>query len=123
MSARTTFNCPLCTHFQAPEFKLLLPHIRLVHSTRPGFSIQCGIDNCARRFINMKTYTNHIYICDSYKTLQQLQPVLHNKKLNVGAVKEQVGVAFTYPNIHLSAWFLESSGHCCSDNRGSTVHS
>ena len=44
-----------------------------------------------------------------------------NKKLNVGAVKEQVGVAFTYPNIHLSAWFLESSGHCCSDNRGSTV--
>ena len=55
------------------------------------------------------------------KTLQQLQPVLHNKKLNVGAVKEQVGVAFTYPNIHLSAWFLESSGHCCSDNRGSTV--
>ena len=32
-----------------------------------------------------------------------------NKKLNVGVVKEQVGVAFTYPNIHLSAWFLESS--------------
>ena len=55
------------------------------------------------------------------KTLQQLQPVLHNKKLNVGVVKEQVGVALTYPNIHLSAWFLESSGHCCSDNRGSTV--
>ena len=55
------------------------------------------------------------------KTLQQLQPVLHRKKLNVGVVKEQVGVALTYPNIHLSAWFLESSGHCCSDNRGSTV--
>ena len=48
-------------------------------------------------------------------------PVLHNKKLNVGVVKEQVGMAFTYPNIHLSAWFLESSGHCCLDNRGSTV--
>ena len=47
--------------------------------------------------------------------------MLHNKKLNVGVVKEQVGVAFAYPNIHLSAWFLESSGHCCSDNRGSTV--
>ena len=47
--------------------------------------------------------------------------MLHNKKLNVGVVKEQVGVAFAYPNIRLSAWFLESSGHCCSDNRGSTV--
>ena len=32
------------------------------------------------------------------KTLQQLQPVLHNKKLNVGVVKEQVGVALTYPH-------------------------
>ena len=39
----------------------------------------------------------------------------------MGVVKEQVGVAFTYLNIHLSAWFLESSGHGCSDNRGSTV--
>ena len=39
----------------------------------------------------------------------------------MGVVKEQVGVALTYPNIHLSAWLLESSGHCCSDNRGSTV--
>ena len=39
----------------------------------------------------------------------------------MGVVKEQVGVAFTYPNIRLSAWFLESSGHCCSDNRESTV--
>ena len=47
--------------------------------------------------------------------------MLHNKKLNVGVVKEQVGVAFAYPNIRLSAWFLESSGHCCSVNRGSTV--
>ena len=35
--------------------------------------------------------------------------VPRQKKLNVGVVREQVGVAFTYPNIHLSAWFLESS--------------
>ena len=35
---------------------------------------------------------------------------------NLGVVKEQVGVAFTY-----SVWFLKSSGHCCLDNRGSTV--
>ena len=54
---------------------------------------------------------------DTFKLKEDSQPVLHNKKLNVGVVKELVGVAFTYhPNIHLSAWFLESSGHCCSDN-------
>lgn len=57
----STFKCPLCTEFEATEFRLLLPHIRLVHSTRPGFSIQCSIENCSRVFTNMKTYTNHIY--------------------------------------------------------------
>ena len=60
-AAQNIFNCPLCADFQATEFKLLLPHIRLVHSTRPGFSIQCSIENCSRFFTNMKTYTNHIY--------------------------------------------------------------
>ncbi len=55
------FNCPLCDEFQAPDFRLLLPHIRLVHSTRPNFSLQCNIDNCTRIFRNMKTYANHIY--------------------------------------------------------------
>ena len=55
------FNCPLCDEFQASDFRLLLPHIRLVHLTRPGFSVQCNIDNCTRIFRNMKTYSNHIY--------------------------------------------------------------
>ena len=38
-------------------------------------------------------------------------PVLqqHVQNQNVGMVKKQVGVAFTYPNIHLSAWFLDST--------------
>ena len=61
MSALGVFNCPLCDKFKAPDFRLLLPHIRLVHSTRPGFSLQCNIDNCTRIFRNMKSYTNHIY--------------------------------------------------------------
>lgn len=55
------FECPLCTDFRATDFQLLLPHIRLVHSTRPGFSLQCSIENCSRFFTNLKTYTNHIY--------------------------------------------------------------
>lgn len=62
MSAtQTAFKCPLCPDFEAVEFRLLLPHIRLVHSTRPGFKITCSIENCSRIFTNMKTYTNHIY--------------------------------------------------------------
>ncbi len=62
MSAtQVTFKCPLCGDFEATQFRLLLPHIRLVHSTRPGFTIKCFIENCSRIFKNMKTYTNHIY--------------------------------------------------------------
>lgn len=60
-AAATVLKCPLCSDFSAPDFKLLLPHIRLVHSTRPGFSLQCNIESCTRIFTNMKTYTNHIY--------------------------------------------------------------
>ena len=62
-TSQTIFTCPLCTEFRATDFQLLLPHIRLVHSTRPGFSLQCSIENCTRFFTNMKTYANHIY-CD-----------------------------------------------------------
>lgn len=57
----TVFNCPLCTEFQAPSYQLLLPHIRLVHSNKPGFSITCGLDGCQRSFTSMKTFSNHVY--------------------------------------------------------------
>lgn len=58
---KNVFNCPLCPDFRATKFQLLLPHIRLVHSTRPGFSVTCNIEGCSRNFTNMKTYTNHLY--------------------------------------------------------------
>ena len=60
-ASQTVFKCPLCAHFQATEFKLLLPHIRLVHSTRPGFRLQCPFGHCTRSFTNMKSYMNHLY--------------------------------------------------------------
>lgn len=58
--ATQVFQCPMCTEFRAPSFELLLPHIRLVHSTKPGFKISCGISGCQRTFTNMKTYQNHM---------------------------------------------------------------
>lgn len=59
--SRGVFNCPLCPDFRATKFQLLLPHLRLVHSTRPGFSVTCNIEGCSRTFTNIKTYTNHLY--------------------------------------------------------------
>lgn len=55
-----SFPCPICHTFRAPNFRLLLSHIRLVHATKPGFRIGCTIDNCSRTFINMKIYDNHL---------------------------------------------------------------
>ena len=59
--ATEIYNCPLCAEFHAPTIQLLLPHIRLVHSTQAGFCITCGLHGCQRTFRNMKTFTNHIY--------------------------------------------------------------
>ena len=55
-----TFMCHYCVEdFVAPSEYLLLNHIRLVHSTEPGFSIQCTVGGCFRTFRNFRTYQNH----------------------------------------------------------------
>ena len=47
------FPCPYCAteEFAAPSEKLLLNHIRLVHSHDPDFSIQCSHPGCSRTFV------------------------------------------------------------------------
>ena len=67
------YNCPLYSEFQSPSYSLLLLHIRMVHSNKPGFSITCSLDGCQRTFINMKTYTNHVY---GYHLISQTPPTL-----------------------------------------------
>ena len=50
---------------------------------------------------------------DTFKFEGTAQPTLQqhvqNQKFNVGVVKKQVGMAFTYPNIHYPAWFFEAT--------------
>ena len=60
MATASAYQCPFCNEFQAPSFKQLLPHIRIVHATKPGFTITCGVHGCQRTFLNMKSYDNHI---------------------------------------------------------------
>ena len=55
-----TFPCSFCSgEFSAPSEKLLLTHIRLVHSHDPDFCIQCSFSGCSRTFKNFRTYQNH----------------------------------------------------------------
>jgi len=71
--AMATAQCPLCNEFQALSFKQLLPHIRVVHAIKPGFSITCGVQGCQRTFLNMKSYDNHV----SQHMLAEITPFTH----------------------------------------------
>ena len=54
------FKCPLCV-FLAATLTLILGHIRLVHSSDPGFNVTCGIDGCSRKFQTFRSLYQHIY--------------------------------------------------------------
>lgn len=56
------FPCPYCSvdaDFSAPSEELLLSHIKIVHSTNPGFTIQCSFNGCLRTFSSFKAFQNH----------------------------------------------------------------
>lgn len=54
------FVCSYCPdYYVAISESILLSHIRLVHSSEPGFSIQCSANGCSRTFTNFRTYQNH----------------------------------------------------------------
>ena len=56
----TAMNCSYCSGlFSAPSEALLLTHIRVTHSSDPGFSIQCSVSGCSRTFTNFRTFQNH----------------------------------------------------------------
>ena len=58
------FSCQYCCcteqEFHTPSEKLLLDHIRKVHSMEPNFVIQCLREDCARTFKNFRTFQNHL---------------------------------------------------------------
>ena len=61
MAAAGVLCCHYCSgDFYAPSERLLLNHIRLVHLSEPGFSIQCSRNGCCRTFKNFRTYQNHL---------------------------------------------------------------
>ena len=64
-------------------------------NTDTGLTLLGSHSTSRQQVLGMLQTPNRSYHC-----------AVHNQKFNVGVVKE-VGVAFNYPNIHLSAWFLE----------------
>ena len=55
-------KCPMCS-FEAPIVKLVLSHLRSIHSNDPRFRIMCGIDGCARTYRKYSGLHSHLYRC------------------------------------------------------------
>lgn len=53
-------RCPMCS-FEASTARLILCHLRVVHSNDPNFSALCGIEGCARSFRSFPAFYSHIY--------------------------------------------------------------
>ncbi len=54
------FTCTVCHRFSSPTLRRVLRHIGAVHSFDPGFSITCGVEECARTYHNFKSFQRHL---------------------------------------------------------------
>ena len=59
-SNRSVKKCPLCI-FEALDVRLILSHLRLVHSSDPNFSVVCGIGGCCTTSKTFSALYQHIY--------------------------------------------------------------
>ena len=53
-------KCPMCT-FEARSVKIVLSHLRSVHSNDPRFNVMCGLDGCSSTFRTFSALYSHIY--------------------------------------------------------------
>lgn len=53
-------KCPMCS-FEAATVRIILSHLRIVHSNDPHFNVTCGVDGCSRTFRTFSALYSHIY--------------------------------------------------------------
>ena len=53
-------QCPLC-EFAAATLRQWFSHLRLVHSSDPGFRVCCGIDGCKNTYGKFSSLSSHVY--------------------------------------------------------------
>ena len=58
----SSVQCPMAMcSFEASSARLVLCHLRIVHSSDPNFNVFCGIEGCARSFRSFSAFYSHIY--------------------------------------------------------------
>ncbi len=58
-SGQHSYQCTYCPYL-APSLIQRLDHYKYVHSNEPGFQITCRVDNCPKRYTNIKSLKYHI---------------------------------------------------------------
>ena len=53
-------KCPMCS-FEAATVRIILSHLRIVHSNDSRFNVTCGVDGCSRTFRTFSAFYSHIY--------------------------------------------------------------
>ena len=54
------FICHVCKTYKTENFRILLNHLRYVHSADASFFVLCNINSCKSRFTSLRTYRRHI---------------------------------------------------------------
>ncbi len=58
-SGQYSYQCTYCPYL-AHSLSQRVDHYKYVHSNQPGFEIVCYVDNCPKKYTNMRALTNHI---------------------------------------------------------------
>ncbi len=110
-----SYQCPYCSedndNFSTPSEKLLLNHIKIVHSTDAGFMIQCSLCGCSRTFTNFKAFQNHRRIKHKYdEGLTTIEPCLSSLVENSSDDTDQSMISITHRPMQSfsSKWILKT---------------
>ena len=82
----------MCT-FEAPSVKVILGHIRAVHSHEPNFLVTCGIGGCQTTSRSFAALYSHIYrrhsdvVSKRVKSCTGVSRVLDDKHFIYGFIK------------------------------------
>ena len=89
-------TCPLCPGTSFSTVQTLLKHIRITHSDRADFLIQCNLQGCKRTFRNFKSYENHIHTFHDLGALDVESPAASNESELEGGDNIDPGASAVY---------------------------
>ena len=88
----SSYSCPLCEYI-GRSIRLLLSHLRAIHSSDPHFYVCCGIDDCSYTTMSFSALYSHIYRRHSHvinKRQPRVNAAIPNMTLSQSSVFENL---------------------------------